>query len=136
MKKKILTKLSEEELQVLIEFQLCIFSVCETIFKFEIFLQAILVYSCGFFCNAGNYKSFGDSKFVPNLSIDKFEAFIQESQAYKNTPEDINNLWQQCKSAMYSLADDVKSLGFPGKVLDGHYLELEMIELYLNLGSV
>lgn len=74
------------------------------------------MYSCGFFSNAGNYKGFGDSKFVPNLPAEKFEAFIKESQAYINAPDDINTLWEQCKDAMYSLNDGVKSLGFPEKV--------------------
>jgi len=66
----------------------------------------------------GNYKGYGDSKFVPNLPVEKFEVFIKESQAYKNAPKEIHSLWEQCKSAMYFLTDDKKTLGFPGKVRD------------------
>ena len=30
-------------------------------------LQALFIYAGGFYSNMGNYKSFGDSKFIPNL---------------------------------------------------------------------
>ncbi|KAL6589980.1 hypothetical protein ACP70R_050178 [Stipagrostis hirtigluma subsp. patula] len=91
LKKKALSTLSEEE------------------------LKAIFAYSCGFLCNSGNYKGFGDSKFIPNLPVEKFEAFVKGSKAYETCPSEIGYLWQHCKSAMYNLADNVKSLGFPGQ---------------------
>lgn len=31
-------------------------------------LQAFLIYAAGFYSNMGNYKSFGDTKFVPNVA--------------------------------------------------------------------
>ena len=85
-------------------------------FIVQCFLQAIFVYSCGFLCNSGNYKGFGDSKFVPNLPVEKFDAFVKGSRAYEIAPKEIGCMWADCKTAMYSLDDNVKSLGFPGKV--------------------
>lgn len=32
-----------------------------------VYLQAFLIYVAGFYSNMGNYKSFGDTKFVPNV---------------------------------------------------------------------
>ena len=42
----------------------------------------------------GNYKGFGDSKFVPNLDEEKLEALVLASSAAKLNPE-IVNLWNK-----------------------------------------
>jgi dipeptidyl-peptidase-3 len=80
-------------------------------------LQALLVYTSGIFTNCGNYKGFGDSKFVPNLPAAKFEAVIRRSEAYRREPEVMQSLWDRCKGAIYSLSEGVKSLGFGDKVV-------------------
>ncbi|XP_075222805.1 dipeptidyl peptidase 3 isoform X2 [Lycorma delicatula] len=73
---------------------------------------SFLIYSAGIFANAGNYKSFGDSKFIPNLPVEKFESIIKSSIAYKNDKYTLNTLWNNCKDVMYSVSDKEKSLGF------------------------
>ena len=30
-------------------------------------LQALVIYAAAFYCNMGNYKGFGDTKFIPGL---------------------------------------------------------------------
>lgn len=74
------------------------------------------MYASGVFANTGNYKGFGDSKFIPNLPIEKFEFLVKTSQAYNNDPATVNSLWEKCKKGLYSIYDGVKSLGFPDKV--------------------
>jgi dipeptidyl-peptidase-3 len=76
------------------------------------------VYTSGVFSNGGNYKSFGDTKFVPNLSVSKFEAVIKCSEAYRREPKVMQSLWDRCKGAIYLLKEGVKSLGFHDKVCD------------------
>ncbi|XP_062867238.1 dipeptidyl peptidase 3 [Trichomycterus rosablanca] len=73
--------------------------------------QAFLVYAAGLYANMGNYKSFGDTKFIPNLPKDKFKALVWESQAYKDSPAEIEALWNNCSHLLYSLEDKQKQLG-------------------------
>lgn len=74
-------------------------------------MQAFLVYVCGFYANAGNYKGMGDSKFVPNLDADKFETIVKISRAYQSNTETLDALWSKCKRPIYYLTDRTKNLG-------------------------
>lgn len=42
---------------------------------------------------------------------------MKESMAYKKNPAEMTALWERCKNKVFSLKDNEKSLGFPGKVL-------------------
>ncbi|XP_013134369.1 PREDICTED: dipeptidyl peptidase 3 isoform X2 [Papilio polytes] len=77
--------------------------------------QAFLVYAGGLFANSGNYKGFGDTKFIPNLSKDAFELIVKSSKAYENDNTHITKLWQKVQSAMYSLTPRLTSLGLASK---------------------
>lgn len=80
-------------------------------------LQAFLVYAGGLFANSGNYKGFGDTKFIPNLSKDAFELIVKSSKAYENDNTHITKLWQKVQNAMYSLTPRLTSLGLANKVI-------------------
>lgn len=75
---------------------------------------AFLVYNCGFFGNAGNYKGMGDSKIVPGLDQDKFEVIVQNTKAWKNDPVTMGKLWNSTKKHIYSLNDQNRALGMKG----------------------
>merc|ERR1712106_1143670 len=70
-------------------------------------VTAYFVFCSGFYGNMGNYKGFGDSKFVPNLTKDKFEALVKISEAFKTDGSGIGSLWKKVKDAMYSLSTTV-----------------------------
>ncbi|OXU25304.1 hypothetical protein TSAR_002130 [Trichomalopsis sarcophagae] len=82
---------------------------------------AFLVYTCGLFSNSGNYKSFGDSKIIPNLPKDKFETIVKNSKAYKEDASSLQSLWDKVKDAAYSLDGKVKSLGLGDKGITTYF---------------
>jgi len=43
----------------------------------------MLVYGASVFQNCGNFKSFGDTKFVPELEPTAFKKIVELSDAYK-----------------------------------------------------
>lgn len=71
--------------------------------------------------NAGNYKGFGDSKFIPALSSEKFELIVKMTKAYQTNPGEISKLWDLAKTSIYSLDDEVKSLGMKGEGITTYF---------------
>ncbi|XP_066588840.1 dipeptidyl peptidase 3 isoform X2 [Prorops nasuta] len=82
---------------------------------------AFLVYVCGVLSNSGNYKSFGDSKIIPNLSKEKFETIVKASKAYKNIPEEIEKLWNKIHNLIFSIEGKAKSLGLGEKGITTYF---------------
>ncbi len=77
--------------------------------------KAFLVYCSGVYANMGNYKGFGDSKIVPNLNADQFEAIVKGSAAYAADQDAVSSLWQAVKCPMYTLTERQKQLGLGDK---------------------
>jgi len=77
--------------------------------------QAFLVYCSGLFTNMGNYKGFGDFKFVPDLTPEKFFKIIKASKAYKDDPSKIDGIWESVKDEIFLLTDQTKQLGLGKK---------------------
>lgn len=82
---------------------------------------AFLVYTCGFFSNAGNYKSFGDSKIIPNLPKDKFEIIVKSSKAYEDKSNKLDDIWSKMNKMLYSLDGKLKSLGLGDKGITTYF---------------
>jgi dipeptidyl-peptidase-3 len=71
-------------------------------------VKAFLIYTCGVFSNAGNYKGFGDSKFVPSISEETLEKLLEASSAWPQ----IKALWSKLKGPMYDLSSGKTCLGY------------------------
>ncbi|KAH3844273.1 hypothetical protein DPMN_086530, partial [Dreissena polymorpha] len=77
--------------------------------------EAFQVYAAGFYSNMGNYKSFGDTKFIPNLPKEKFESLVLDCVGGKSDPEGMRVLWNAVSDRMYSLADRQRELALGEK---------------------
>ncbi|XP_029169533.1 dipeptidyl peptidase 3 isoform X2 [Nylanderia fulva] len=82
---------------------------------------AFLVYSCGIFANAGNYKAMGDTKIIPNLPKKAFETMVKVSKAYKDNPAEVQNIWDNISTTLYSLDGKLKSLGLREKGITTYF---------------
>ncbi|XP_022594632.1 dipeptidyl peptidase 3 isoform X1 [Seriola dumerili] len=83
--------------------------------------QAFLVYAAGLYANMGNYKSFGDTKFIPNLPKDKLKALVWASQAFQEQSAEMEALWDSCSCLLYSLEDRQKQLGLGDKGITTYF---------------
>ncbi|XP_067328511.1 dipeptidyl peptidase 3 [Anolis sagrei] len=83
--------------------------------------QAFLVYAAAVYANMGNYKSFGDTKFVPNLPKEKLKQLVWKSQAFQDHPEEMEDLWGQCGDLMFSLEPTQKHLGLCGQGISTYF---------------
>jgi dipeptidyl-peptidase-3 len=65
----------------------------------------------------GNYRGFGDTKFIPDLPKHKLESLVLNSKAFQNSETQIKFLWDNVKEKLYSLTDNELALGFSPKVI-------------------
>ena len=70
-----------------------------------------VVYSATFFSNMGNYKSFGDTKFIPSISADVFHTIVKATAAYAADSAAIDTMWESCSRRLYALEARDKTLG-------------------------
>ena len=66
-----------------------------------------LEYASQFLSNLGNYKSFGDQKFIPRISIEEFDKLVYVGVA----DESVSSLYKLVREAIYST--DAVLLGWP-----------------------
>eukprot|EP00980_Cylindrotheca_fusiformis_P011381 scaffold2638_cov114-Cylindrotheca_fusiformis.AAC.9 len=84
-------------------------------------IDQAFMYAAAFYGNMGNYKSFGDSKFVPALEPNAMYKFLTchiandattSPQQQEETKRLIDFLWNECADRMYSLTPRQRQMGF------------------------
>ena len=63
--------------------------------------KAYLIYCSGLYSNMGNYKGFGDSKFVPDLKPEQFEVIVKNSKAWTEDSAVMQALWENCQTSIW-----------------------------------
>jgi dipeptidyl-peptidase-3 len=72
----------------------------------------MLAYSAAVFQNCGNYKSFGDTKFVPELSPESFRKIVQASEGYKQNGVLLEKILDRIQFEVFEEHEKFAHIGF------------------------
>lgn len=78
-------------------------------------LKRILIYTAAFLENSGNYKSFGDSKFVPECSEENFVKFWVSSPYWSKNAERFDQIWKKIAKYIFSWEKPFALINFSDK---------------------
>ena len=77
----------------------------------------LMAYASGVYGNMGNYRSFGDTKFIPELTKEKFDAIV----ALANN-DIASNIWSKIGDLVYNNNSPYHQINFPDKQgVTGYY---------------
>jgi len=105
--------------------------------------KKLTAYIAGFLQNCGNYFSFGDNKFIPEISNEKFWAFVKSTEVYKLEPQKIEDLWKSVEKELYAHTKPFSQLGYKDdECLSSYYssnitkADIDFIQKFLlSIGS-
>jgi len=105
--------------------------------------KKLTAYIAGFLQNCGNYFSFGDNKFIPEISNEKFWAFVKSTEVYKLEPQKIEDLWKSVEKELYAHTKPFGQLGYKDdECLSSYYssnitkADIDFIQKFLiSIGS-
>ena len=90
----------------------------------------------------GNYQGYGDTKIVPDLKPEKFEAIVTGSQAYENDPITMQNIWSSVKGPMFNFEERYKQLGLGDKGVTTYFTpncnqeDADLVNRYLKSKNI
>ena len=70
--------------------------------------DSFLMYCAGVLANYGNYKSFGDTKFLPALDVAIFESILEQGEQFSG----LNDIWALIKKDVYEIDDSTRQLSY------------------------
>uniref|UniRef100_A0A673Y937 Dipeptidyl peptidase 3 n=1 Tax=Salmo trutta TaxID=8032 RepID=A0A673Y937_SALTR len=72
----------------------------------------------------GNVATPGEgmnTKFIPNLPKENLKALVWQSQAFQDSPSEMEALWDSCSTLLFSLEDKQKQLGLGDKGITTYF---------------
>ena len=78
-----------------------LFNKCKETFGEEE-CKKLFIYLAAFLDNCGNYKSFGDSKFIPECSKDNFKKFWLLTEYWSANKESFQNIYSRIEKFIFS----------------------------------
>lgn len=81
----------------------------------EVEWKQMCVYVAAVFQNCGNFSSFGDTKFVPELAPAKFTTIVKASKAYQTHASVIDDILARTEREIYLEEEPLKHIAFPDK---------------------
>ena len=79
----------------------------------------LIEYAATFYCNAGNFSGFGDTKFIPRLSKEELREL---------TPDNLKQLLDDCIDDIYSLENGKVELGYAPNGITSYYEPYDITE--------
>ena len=67
------------------------------------------------------FQGFGDSKIIPNLPVEQFEAIVKASAAFAADRASVEAIWAAVKGPIYTLTDRQKQLGLGCKGVSTYF---------------
>ena len=64
------------------------------------------------FENCGNYKSFGDTKFVPEVPAEDLSSVLKKAECYKSHKDIVDSIWERIEKEIYTEEDPFRIIGF------------------------
>lgn len=77
--------------------------------------KKIFTYLAAFLDNCGNYKSFGDSKFIPECSKDNFKKFWLMTEYWSANTEKFESIYERIEKYIFTYEEPYGLINFESK---------------------
>lgn len=78
-------------------------------------VKQVLIYLAAVIDNNGNYKSFGDSKFIPECSPETFKQFLLNTPYWSAHPQQFEKIYERIEPSIFNAETPFALIDFSDK---------------------